>query len=465
MKKKLLLINPIKKGRFGFASSPVSCFQPIGLGIVAALTPKDWDIEIVDENFEEFQYREGVDLVGLTAFTATINRAYELATVCRNKGIPTVLGGIHASMLPDEALGFVDAVVIGEAETAWPKVIEDFCAGKLQKIYRGEWTDLACVPPARRDLFHPGYAIGSIQTTRGCPMDCEFCSVTAYNGTRYRPRPVEDVLDEMESMPQKHMFIVDDNIIGSNKAGKERAKALFQGMIDRKIKKDWFSQASLNFGKDEEVLRLAAKSGCTMVFMGIEAETSDALKSTNKQTNLHIGVDHYEECFQRIHEAGIAVLGSFVYFLDTDTPQSLEDRTQFILTSGVDVIQTTYLTPLPGTRLFKRFEEEGRLLYTNFPKDWELYDFTRLTFKPHQMDPGVLHPLREKIWPSMHNRRTLWRKTFQALWRTKSLRAGLFAYYANHSYRTIALEIENPRNLVSLLLRLRTLLGHLKIMK
>lgn len=451
MKKKLLLINPTNQGRFGFSSTLVSKFQPLGLGILAAMTPRDWEVEIIDENFETFKIREDVDLVGLTAFTATINRAYELASLYRDRGIPTVLGGIHASMLPEEALQYVDSVVMGEAETAWPKVIEDFNAGELQKIYRGEWTDLSGLPQPRRDLFDPRYILASIQTTRGCPMNCEFCSVTAFNGARYRARPVEEVLDEMESIPQRYLFIVDDNIIGSNKAGRERAKALFQGMIDRKMRKLWFSQASLNFGEDEEALRLAARSGCRMVFLGIEAETKDGLKATNKRTNLHIGADRYEEYFQRIHKAGIAVLGSFVYFLESDTSESLEDRTRFVLRSGVDVIQTTYLTPLPGTRIFRRFKEEGRLLYTNFPRDWNLYDFTRLTFKPHQMDPGVLHPLREKIWPRLCCRRTVWRKTLQAFWRTRSFQAGAFAFMANVSYRTIALEIKRPNPALLLL--------------
>jgi radical SAM superfamily enzyme YgiQ (UPF0313 family) len=181
--------------------------------LVAALTPKDWTVEIVDENFAPFEYRKA-DLVGLTAFTATVNRAYEISGLYRKHGVATVMGGIHASMMPDEAMKYADAVVACEAESVWPQVIADFEAGKLQEVYNGELLGLKEMPQPRRDLFHSGYMFGSIQTSRGCPMDCEFCSVTAFNGNRYRKRPMEDVLDELQNIPQKRVFFIDDNIIG-----------------------------------------------------------------------------------------------------------------------------------------------------------------------------------------------------------------------------------------------------------
>jgi len=201
MKKKLLLINPVNPRKVGLTVNLSSRFQPLGLGIVAAMTPDTWDVEIIDENFEPFIFRKA-DLVGLTAFTAAVNRAYEIASVYREKDIPTVLGGIHASMLPEEALKYVDTVVSGEAESVWHKILSDFEAGHMQRLYRGEWSDLKDMPKPRRDLFHRGYLFGSIQTSRGCPMNCEFCSVTAFNGSRFRQRPVEDVLDELETISQ-----------------------------------------------------------------------------------------------------------------------------------------------------------------------------------------------------------------------------------------------------------------------
>jgi radical SAM superfamily enzyme YgiQ (UPF0313 family) len=172
--------------------------------------------------------------------------------------VPVVMGGIHASMCTEEALRFVDAVVVGEAEATWPQVVADVEAGRLRRVYRGEGVNLAGLPRPRRDLFHPGYMFTSVQTSRGCPMDCEFCSVTAFNGRRCRRRPPAEVLSELETIPQKMLFFVDDNIIGYGRESRDQALAIFRGMVARGLDKWWFCQASLNFADDEEVLRWAA---------------------------------------------------------------------------------------------------------------------------------------------------------------------------------------------------------------
>ena len=195
-----------------------------------------------------------------------------LAKIYREKGIPTVIGGIHASMCPEEAGRFVDCVVTGEAESVWPKVIEDYSNGLLQKRYTGALTDLIKSPKPRRELFHPGYIFASIQTTRGCPMNCDFCSVTAFNGSHYRYRPIDEVIDEMEEIPQRNIFILDDNIVGNTTKAQARAIELFKAMIAGGIKKNWIGQASLNVADNEEVLKYAAESGCRMLFIGIESE-------------------------------------------------------------------------------------------------------------------------------------------------------------------------------------------------
>jgi radical SAM superfamily enzyme YgiQ (UPF0313 family) len=438
MSKRLLLINPVNPRRAGLTINTSSRFPPLGLGIVAALTPDDWDVEIIDENFEPFAYREA-DLVGLTAFTASVNRAYEIASLYREKGIPTLMGGIHASMLPDEALEYVDTVVSGEAEAVWARVIADFESGALQKMYRGEWSDLKGLPRPRYDLFHPDYRFGSIQTARGCPMDCEFCSVTAFNGKRYRQRPVEEVLDELETIPQKMVFFVDDNIIGYGKGETERAVSLFKGIVERGIKKDWFCQASMNFADSDEVLEYAARSGCRMVFLGVEAENLDALKEVNKKLNLKIKVATYEESFRRINRHGIAVLGAFIYGMDSDTPEALHHRTTYILDSGVDVMQTTYLTPLPGTRLFNKLRDEARLLYSSFPVDWYHYDMTEVTHRPLSMEPHELEEIYCRNVSRLLSRRSIWRK-FVKTWRdTGSFVTAIWAYSSNTNYRNVFL--------------------------
>ena len=205
MKKKLLLVNPVNPSRVGLTVNRSSRFQPLGLGIIAALSPSDWKVEIVDENFAPFEFRNA-DLVGLTAFTANITRAYEISSRYRKRGVPTILGGIHSSMCQEEASKYADAVVVGEAESVWPQVISDFESGRLQEVYKGDFVDLQSIPQPRRDLFHPSYLFGSVQTSRGCPMNCDFCSVTIFNGSRYRKRPVEKVLDELQTVPQKMFF-------------------------------------------------------------------------------------------------------------------------------------------------------------------------------------------------------------------------------------------------------------------
>ena len=443
MKKKLLLVNPVNPGRVGLTVNRSSRFQPLGLGIIAALSPSDWKVEIADENFAPFEFRNA-DLVGLTAFTANINRAYEISSRYRKKGVPTILGGIHSSMCQEEATKYADAVVVGEAESVWPQVISDFESGKLQEVYKGDLVDLESIPQPRRDLFHPGYMFGSVQTSRGCPMNCDFCSVTIFNGSRYRKRPVEKVLDELQTIPQKMVFFVDDNIIGYGKDDEERAIALFKGMVERGIKKEWFCQASMNFANNEEVLEYAAQSGCRMVFLGLEAENKDALEKVNKRMNLKMGVDAYAETFRRIHRHGITVLGAFIYGLDGDTPEKLRQRTDYILKSSIDMMQVTFLTPLPGTRSFNRLREEGRLLYTDFPSDWVHYDMSEVTYNPLSMNREELTKVMRESTRRLYDPWTMRRKFMKTWLATRSLRTAMWAYTSNKNYRNVAFGRAKP---------------------
>jgi radical SAM superfamily enzyme YgiQ (UPF0313 family) len=432
--KKLILINPVNKARPGLRGKKSSKVPPLGLGIVAALTPDDWDVKIIDEHFTE-PTAEEADLVGITACTASANRAYEVAKIYRDKNIPVVMGGIHASLLPREASKYVDCVVVGEAEGVWPRVIADFESGNLKKIYKSEKIDLYYMPIPRHDLFHKGYMFGAIQTARGCPMDCEFCSVTSFNGHTYRQRPVENVLDEIEKIPQDLFFFVDDNIIGYSKSNSKRALDLFQGMIRRGIKKDWFCQASLNFADDEEVLKYAAKSGCRMVVLGLEAENIESLKEANKNLNLKMGVNSYENTFKKIHKYGIAVIGAFIYGFDSDTPEILDKRMNYIIDSGVDAVQTTFLTPLPGTRLFDKMQKEGRLLYTNFPSDWDYFDGNEVVFKSKLMS-------RKELTLSMYKcdvkiGKSILKKFYKTLFATKSIITSFWALITNINYQNV----------------------------
>lgn len=438
-KYKLLLINPQNQRRKGFVIDRESTYPPISLGIIASMTPSNWEVEIHDEQFDPFVFKQA-DLVGFTAFTAQATRAYELAKIYRDKGIPTVMGGIHATMMADEAVNYMDAVIEREAESVWTEVIADFEKGDLKRRYKGELMPMDHYPMARHDLLHPQYVYSSIQTTRGCPWQCEFCSVHHFNGRKYRARPINEVLDEMERMPKDRMFIVDDNLIGYSKKSKERAIELFKGMVKRKINKEWFTQTSLNFGDDVDLVKWAYEAGCRMVLIGIESEKEAQLKEQKKALNMKYRQDKYEATFDRIHQGGVSVLGTFIFGLDHDTVDDLHARGEYIVNSGVDAFQTSILTPLPGTILHKRFEKEDRMLYTNYPDDWQKYHATEVAMKPKNMSPETLQKEMREVWGKIYNKKVFLNKFIHTLRATKKPRSAVWSLTTNIHYHNIMLE-------------------------
>ena len=232
--------------------------------VVAGLTPSEWDVTIIDENRGIPNYDEmpPPDLVGITSFTSQANRAYEIAAYFRGLDVKVVMGGVHATMCLEEALEHVDVVVTGEAESVWGDVVRDAQTGDLNRVYSGSAQQMGGVPPPRHDLLSEGYGSGSIQTARGCPLNCTFCSVTAFNGGLYRHRPIDEVVEEFKLIREKWVLIVDDNLIGTRDDHIARAKKLFRAMIDAGIKKNWVAQVTINIADDEELLSLAAKAGC-----------------------------------------------------------------------------------------------------------------------------------------------------------------------------------------------------------
>lgn len=443
-RKTLLLVYAASKWRKGFLNNIATRYQPISMGIIAALTPKDWKIKLIDENFREFRYYPA-DLVGITAFTSTVTRAYEIAKIYREKGTPVVLGGIHASMVPDEALQYVDSVVTGEAESVWPQLIQDFENGDLKRIYRGVLQPLIKSPRPMRSLFHPGYIFASIQTSRGCPMDCDFCSVTAFNGKHYRFRSIDDVMVEFEEIPQRLVFILDDNLIGHNKTTYERAKNLFREMIRHNLNKNWIGQSSINFADDEELLYLAAKSGCKLIFLGIESEIPDELTQAGKRFNLQRGVDSYNKVFKKMNKYGIDVIAGFMFGWDNETPEIIRERTKYINSCKANSIQVTVMTPLPGTRIFEQLKEQNRLLYTNFPEDWQRYDYYEMLFKHNKVDAAILEAHIHEAWRKIFSPQQIWRRTFRTFRQTKSLSASLWSYNSNYDFsRIIGIGVNDP---------------------
>ncbi|MEE9200977.1 MAG: cobalamin-dependent protein, partial [Candidatus Brocadiales bacterium] len=271
--KRMMLVNPHPPGRHGEESISVIVQMPLNLAYIAALTHGDgWEFDVVDENLElamddkeEDIIFDPPDIVALTALTYQAPRAYKIAQAAKRHGCTTIMGGIHASICPDEAQQYVDTVVTGEAENVWPQVIKDFENGRLQKRYDGGLPNLSVLKKIYpdRELMRKkyDYKFSSIITTKGCPNRCDFCSVPTFQGQKFRERPFEDVLDEMEATDYKGLMFAEDNFYGHSNLSARRARELFQGMIDRGLKKDWLGFTALNISQDAEALDLMAKSG------------------------------------------------------------------------------------------------------------------------------------------------------------------------------------------------------------
>lgn len=413
--------------------------QPLGLGIVAALTPDSWDIEILDENFDVFDNRDA-DLVGFTALTSQVTRAYELAKYYQERNIPTVLGGIHASMITEEAEKFMDVVVVGEAESVWSQVIEDFENNNLKKVYKGELMSMDNSPSARYDLFSDKYGLGALQTTRGCPMSCDFCSVHAINGRKYRYRPVEDVVRDFVNIPQDRIYIVDDDFFGYSKKAAERAKDICRGIIDSGVNKMWYTFTSMHLANDPEALDLMSKAGCRMVLLGIESEKIEQLQFSNKKTNLKFGVNNYEEVFAKFHEYGIAVLGSMIFGLEGDTAESIVNRAEYYVNSGMDCIQAGVLTPLPGTGTYYRMLENNMITLNDFPQDWEKFTFFNTVFTPSNMSFEELDNAMRKAWDIIYDEKVIKKKYLKTLKTTKNPLSAGWSLATNIHYRNVIFE-------------------------
>jgi radical SAM superfamily enzyme YgiQ (UPF0313 family) len=436
---RLYLVNPrnplvdltdIKRSRW----NRYRVWKPLGLLALAALTPPEWEITIFDENVHAPDYGNlpRPDLVGVTAFTSQANRAYDVAAEFRSRGAPVVMGGIHATMCPDEAMARVDAVVTGEAEPIWAQVLADARQGALRPLYKGAHAEMDKVPPARHDLLAGDYAFGSIQTTRGCPLNCSFCSVTAFNGYRYRQRPVADVVREFGTIREKLVLVVDDNLIGTSREHIARTKDLFRAMIQAKLHKRWIAQVTINMADDEELLALAAKAGCAGVFIGFESPTVAGLKEVGKKFNLVNGRD-FAASVRRIQRHRIVVAGSFIMGLDTDEPGIGQRIAEAAKHYGVDMLNTLFLTPLPGTRLWDELAAQGRIAADTFPEDWKHYTLTFPVAQYRHFTCADIVREMKVCDETFYSLRNTLRRVWGSMWHR---RQPLTALVANLSYRS-----------------------------
>lgn len=373
------LIAPHEQ-REDMISSPFK-LQRVNLPLIAALTPPGHRITIVEEAFAADDFDQDVDLVGITVLTELAVRAYQIGDAYRRKGVKVVMGGIHPTAMPEEALQHADAIVMGEAEGVWPQLVSDAAAGQLQRIYRAAKAScLNGLPVPHRDLVpkaqNQGFApipIG-VETSRGCPNDCEFCCIGQTLGQKYRVRPVEEVIAEIELIDSPHLFFVDDALALNRKA----AKQLFTEMIP--LKRQWLAQGTVSLAEDPELLSLMKRAGCLGLLIGFESVQSDTQHEVNKIKNLKI--DFYE-AMHRFHVEGFGILGCFVFGFDYEDKDVFDQTYEFIVKSHIDCAQLRILTPYPGTRLYTRLLSEGRL----FSKDWWLrgYPPDTLLFQPKGM--------------------------------------------------------------------------------
>lgn len=377
-------------------------FPYLALTTLAGLTGDDWEITIIDENVDTLDFSSLPDLAAISIMTPLAPRGYEIADAFRSKGVTVVLGGIHPTMMPEEAKAHADAVVIGEAEQVWPLVLQDFKQGALKPLYKAsDFLALAGLPIPRRELLKPKayFFKNTIQTTRGCPFDCEFCSVTSFYGRTYRTRPVDDIIQEMGHMEGGFVFFVDDNIVGKT----SYAKDLFRALIPLKVK--WFSQASLTIIRDKELLDLAEQSGCKGLFIGFETLSQESLKEMGKSMNR---AAEYRDAVKTLHDHGIGIQGSFIFGTDQDESSIFSDVLRFIEKAHIEAALFSVLTPFPGTRIRDTLQKENRILHNQ----WEKYDMNHVVIQPKKMTPQELQDGLNWAYKRLYGYRSILKRLF-----------------------------------------------------
>ena len=383
--------------------------SPLTLAYLAALFPSDVNVTIRNEQIRPVDYDIDVDLVAISFLIAFAMRAYEIGDRFRSRGTPVIMGGFHASLLPEEVLEHADAVVIGEAEDVFPEIIEDLKRGTLKKIYKStKLHSLKGIPTPRYDLIEKDFILNHpVQATRGCPFRCSFCSVASFYPS-LRVRPIDEVIRDITCFEGQNYFqnkmvtFMDTNLIGN----KRYAKELFLKMIP--LKKWWFSQVSIDMANDKELMRLAAKSGCVAVLVGIETFSQESLENIGKHQNK---ISDYKNAIKTFHEYGIYVMAGLIIGFDEDTVESIRKIPDIVQEVGIDLPYLGILTPFYGTKLFDQLCREDRIL----TKDWSLYNTNNAVFKPKNMSVDELHSSFLEIWKEWYSAPRIFRRVFKNL--------------------------------------------------
>jgi radical SAM superfamily enzyme YgiQ (UPF0313 family) len=427
---KILLISPERKRKKEEAFLFRLSF--LNLPYVAAVTRPDAEVKIVDEAFQKVDFDEKVDLVGITAQTPVVPRAYEIAEEFKKRGVPVVMGGVHASMLPEEALQHVDAVLVGEAEEVWPDLIEDLRKGQLKRIYQGNgFVDSSKLPLPRRELLNEKFyfPLKLLETTRGCPHRCDFCGVSKFFGFRYRNRPISEIERELETLfkegpvmnpalkkilsffgkdlpyflKRRLLYIIDSDVAGDKRFCLE----LFSLLKEFDLR--WWGHAPVSVAFDQKLLEGLSQSGCIALNIGFESFSTKNLQTMGKGFNQP---SRYAEAVKRIHDQGIGIMGTFIVGLDDDDPGVFQRIIDFCINEKLDWALTFIMSPYPGTDSFKRLEKEGRI----FCRDWEKYDSLNAVYQPLLMSPEELEKGMRRIWKEVFSLNSIYKRILKRPW-------------------------------------------------
>ncbi len=378
---RILLISPSSGNWKGIAKKKIFNgktfrFSMLSLLTVAALTPKEHEVTILDEQFEDLPLDKNFDLVGITAMTAVVPRAYEIANIYKNLGIPVIMGGYHATLNTKEVLKYADSVVAGVAYKAWEHLLDDFQKGDIKRIYYGEADNNIPIHLPREKLSKRNYlTINATFATLGCKNLCHFCSINKfYNMNRFH-RKISDVIQEIKAFKDNFFIFVDDNLIQD----RDYASILFKSLIP--LKKKWVTQVSIDICNDEELLKLISDAGCIGFFIGLETFNINALNSQEKNINLPY---KYKEAIKKIHKYKIFVESGIIFGFDTDDSSVFEETLKMLYKIKIDLIQLSILTPLPGTELYENMKD--RIIDRN----WNHYDYRHVVFKPKQISKEEL---------------------------------------------------------------------------
>ncbi len=427
---KILLVSPERERKKEEAFLFRLSF--LNLPYIAAVTPPDVEVKIVDEAFDQINFEEKVDLVGITAQTPVAPRAYQIADEFKRRGTPVVMGGVHASMLPQEALQHVDAVVVGEGEAVWPGLIEDLRSGQMRRVYEGsDFFEASELPFPRRELLTDRFyfPLKLLETTRGCPHHCDFCGVSKFFGFRYRSRPIGEIERELSILFQEApvmnplfknilslfskdlpyflkrrlLYIIDSNIAGDRQFCLELLSLL------KEFDLLWYGHAPVSTAFDRKLLEGFAQSGCIAINLGFESFSAKNLKAMGKGFNQPF---RYAEAVDRIHDQGVGIMGTFIVGLDDDDPGVFQRIIDFSVGSKLDWALTFIMAPYPGTDSFLRLEKEGRIL----SRDWEKYDSLHVVYQPLGMSVEELEKGMRRTWKEVFSTSSIYRRVLKRPW-------------------------------------------------